>query len=55
MLQLVNGVFYTTYIKKEGLPYFFCIQCELEHQLSNLNNTEGYNGYQQIVDSFRLG
>ena len=50
-----GGVVYTTFIKKAGLPYFFYIGCELEPTSNDQNNTEGYNGYQQIVDSFRLG
>ena len=53
--QLPGGVVYTTFIKKASLPYFFYIGYELEPTSNDQNNTEGYNGYQQIVDSFRLG
>lgn len=53
--QLPGGVIYTTFIKKANLPYFFYIGYMLEPTSNDQNNTEGYNGYQQIVDSFRLG
>ena len=50
-----DGAVYTTFIEKPGLPYFFYIGYELEQSSDNQTSTEGYNGYKQIVDSFRLG
>jgi ribosomal protein L40E len=50
-----NGAVYTTFIDKNGgLPYFFYIACELKQSSNNKTNTEGYNSYRQIVDSFSV-
>lgn len=50
--QNLVGNNYATLIVKNGLPYFFVVELRLDDRQTHDN---GYNAYQQIVNTFKLG
>lgn len=50
-----SATIYRTLIAKEGLPYFFYITVVLQGTNGDHYYGEGYNGYEKIVNSFKIG
>ena len=53
--KLLNETDYNTFITKDGFPYIIWIEMSYDETSNNQNNNEAYNGYKQIVNSFKIG
>ncbi len=51
----VNTTEAATIIAKNGTPYFFIVYLSINEPVGGLNDTAGYNTYNKIIDTFKLG
>lgn len=51
----INTTDYATIIVKNGTSYFFIVYLNIYEPEGSKNDVEGYNAYQQILNSFKIG